>query len=126
MLSYVITLNLIRLSLKHRYNHVIVFKTLNTQRLLQLLLTLNIILGWTLITRGDKSFFKVYLNTKFDKKIVTILKPSKQLSLQLKDICSLNNNFKSGSIVLTTNHGLLTLSEAVTNKCGGTLLFCLL
>lgn len=126
MLSYVTTLNLIRLSLKHKYSSVIIIKTSNTRRLLQMLLTLNIVFGWNIITCKNISFFKVYLNTKFDKKIVTVLKPSKQLSFNLKDMYSLHNNFKSGSIILTTNRGLLNLNEAVTYGCGGTLLFCLL
>lgn len=126
MLNYVTTLNLIRLSLKHKYAHVYILKTVRTQHLLKSLLTLNIILGWTLITRENLSYFKVHLNKNFDKKIVTFLKPSKQVSFKLKELYTLNNNFKSGSIVLTTNHGLLNISEAVHHNCGGTLLFCIL
>ena len=125
MLHYITTLNLIRLTIKHKKTSVKIMQTKKTKRLLIILIKLNIVFGWTDLFIKNKHYYNVYVNSFFYKKIVTLIKPSKQLVLNHKQIKNYNTSLNNLSIILTTNKGLLNLSESFDKKCGGVLLFCL-
>ena len=126
MLQYITTLNLIRVTIKHKKKLFKVLKNKKTKRLLVIFLKLNIILGWTNIIFRNKNYYNVFVNEKFYKKIVTFIKPSKQIALKSKQLHNMVFKVNSASIFLTTNKGVLSISETFQYKCGGILLFCLL
>lgn len=126
MLQYITTLNLIRIAIKHKKKIVKILQNSKNKRLLVIFIKLNIIFGWSKVISKKKNYYNVYINILFYKKIVTLLKPSKQISIKYK---KLNNDFfkiNNSSIFLTTNKGILNTSDTLKFHCGGMLLFCLL
>lgn len=126
MLHYITTLNLIRLTIKHKKNSIKILCNKKNKRVLLILIKLNIVFGWTNIICNTEKYYNVYVNNFFYKKIVTIIKPSKQISIKFNQIKKYKYKINNSSIFLTTSKGIISISDAVDFKCGGVLLFCLL
>jgi ribosomal protein S8 len=124
MLAYINTLNLVRLGLHHKNQIIKIKQTTRSKRLLFILLKLNVVLGWSnILNKHNKYEFVVYCNPNLQKQLITLVKPTKQLFLKLKDLKKLSKKFSIHSIYLNTSKGVISIGEALNKKTGGVLFF---
>ena len=127
MLTYVNTLNLIRLGLHHKKQTIKIKKNKKSKRLINIFLKLNILFGWHYCLDKNKKLHVVaHCNSKLNKQVITLLKPSKQLYLKLKNLKKLSTKKSIHSTYLNTSKGIITIAEAITNSVGGILFFKIL
>lgn len=123
MLYYTSTLNLVRLAIKHKRKNIKIRKTKRSERILNILLKLNIVSGLAFCPHSRFTQYLVYCNLSFNKQIHTFLKPSRVLPVKLNALNKIAPRYSTTSIYLTTSKGILSLKEATALKIGGVLLF---
>jgi len=124
MVSYVDTLNLVRIAIKHRVKFINIPISKGSRRILVILLYLNIIDGiWFSKNKKNHLVYSISCNLASKKQVVTFIKPSKQLFVKYKDIIKLTHKYSSTTIYLSTSHGVISLKEAFIKKTGGILFF---
>jgi len=122
MLSYVTTLNLVRIGIKHKLKCIKIPKTKKSLSVLIVLLKYNIILGWSVYLKKNRTIYLVYFN-KTKKNITTFIKPTKKLTIKYKFIKKIYWKFSSNTIFLLTSRGILSINDAFKKKTGGFLFF---
>lgn len=123
MLHYITTLNIVKLALKHKQKKIKLTFNKKTTRILNKLILLNIIKGWTII---NKYTLNVYVNNLFPKQIKLLVKPSKIFYVKANKLQNITKTLKSASIYLSTSAGILNSTETVDKRRGGYLLFALI
>lgn len=104
--------------------HIKIKKTIRSTRLLNILIKLNYINGWSEnISNDNYPVYLVYLNASNTKQIHTFLKPSRQIFIKRKFIAKISERFSSTLIYLSTSKGLISLKEASNKNIGGVLFF---
>lgn len=109
--------------LHHRKQTIKIKQTKQANKLLIILLNLNIIYGWHIILYNKKNYYIVYCNIKNTKQLFTLLKPSKQFFLKFKNLQKLSKNYSTKNIYLTTSKGIISITNAINKKIGGILFF---
>lgn len=124
MLTYINALNLVRLGLHHKTQKIVIEKNSKTQKILILLLNLNIVIGWSnTVNKRGRDAYLIYTNSCLNKQLFTVLKPTKQIYLKLKNLQKLPKKYALHSIYLTTSKGIISINEAIQKKTGGILFF---
>jgi ribosomal protein S8 len=124
MLNYINTLNLIRLGLHHKKQTIKIVNNKNNKNLLFILLKLNVVLGWSNgLNKNKKPIYIVFCNKNINKQLFTLVKPTKQLFLKLKNLKQLSKKFAFNNVYLSTSKGLITINEAICKNVGGILFF---
>ena len=124
MLSYINTLNLVRLGLHHKKQTISITITNKNKKLLFIMLRLNILAGWCKTYSDDKkNIYVLFFNKNLNKQIFTLIKPTKQIFLKLKHLKKITHKFTRNSIYLTTSSGIISINEAIFKKTGGILFF---
>ncbi len=124
MLSYVNTLNLVRLGLHHKKQTITIKITSKNKKLLYILLKINVISGWCEVVTDDKVVkYILFFNKNLNKQVYTLIKPTKQIFLKLKSLRKITHKYARNSIYLTTSSGIISINEAIFKKTGGILFF---
>lgn len=124
MLTYINALNLVRLGLHHKNQKIVILKNTKTIKILHILLKLNIVHGWSnTVDKKNNAAFLVYFNHKVNKQLFTVLKPTRQLFIKLKNLKKLPQKYALHSIYLTTSKGIISAEEAILKKTGGIFFF---
>ncbi len=83
---------------------------------------MDIVSGWAVgVHKNHPIYFVYFQNTK--KTIQTLGTPTKKLFVKYKDLKRLNSFYKTPTIFLSTNAGIISITEALKKKIGGFLLF---